>query len=250
MRAAVVSEVVKAVAAWAVRGSVAALVGGTAVLSLAFALAVRSGDAQIIAKVGAAGSAPGWSGLLAGATQVAAAGSLLALGVVASWVVGREFADGTVEGLFALAVGRAGIAIAKILVVAGVAAVSGVLLALGVLGVGVVLGYGVPAATDVAGLGRLAVLVVLSGLLALPCAWAATVGRGLLPGIGLAVALLAGTQVLVVAGAAFWFPTAAPALWALDPSVVPVASLLGGLVVGLVGAAGCARAWSRLQLDR
>ena len=33
MRAAVVSEVVKAVAAWAVRGSVAALVGGTAVLS-------------------------------------------------------------------------------------------------------------------------------------------------------------------------------------------------------------------------
>ena len=210
MRAAVVSEVVKAVAAWAVRGSVAALVGGTAVLSLAFALAVRSGDAQIIAKVGAAGSAPGWSGLLAGATQVAAAGSLLALGVVASWVVGREFADGTVERLFALAVGRAGIAIAKILVVAGVAAVSGVLLALGVLGVGVVLGYGVPAATDVAGLGRLAVLVVLSGLLALPCAWAATVGRGLLPGIGLAVALLAGTQVLVVAGAASWFPTPPP----------------------------------------
>lgn len=250
MRAALSTEIGKASAAWAVRGSMAALVGGTAALSVAFALAVRSGDPQIIAKLGAAGSAPGWSGLLAGATQVAAAGSLLAFGVVASWVVGREFADGTVEGLYGLAVGRGGIATAKLLVSAAVAAVSALLLALGVLGVGVLLGYGAPAGDDVARLARLVVLVVLSGLLALPCAWAATVGRGLLPGIGLAVALLAGTQVLVVAGAGSWFPTAAPALWAIDPSAVPVVWLAGGVGVGLVGAVGCIGAWSRLQLDR
>ncbi len=250
MMAAIEVEARKAAASWAVRGSVAALVGGTAALCLGFALAVRSGDARILAKLGPSAAAPGWAGLLSGATQVSAAGALLALGVVCSWLMGREFADRTVEGLFGLAVGRAAISAAKLVVALVVALAAAVLLVIAVLVVGAALGFGVPGATDRAAVGRLLVLVVLSGVLALPCAWAATLGRGLLPGIGLAVALLAGTQVLVVAGAASWFPTAAPALWAMDPASVAPVALVGSVLLGLAGAAACVVTWHRLQLDR
>jgi ABC-2 type transport system permease protein len=248
MRAALVVEGRKALAAPAVRWTLAALVAGTAVLAAAFALAVRTGDTRIIAKLGAAGSAPGWPGLLSGATQVAAAGSLLAVGVVASWVVGREFSEGRIGGLFGLATDRRQIASAKLAVVLAGALAAAVAVVASVVLDGMLLGFGSPSVDDVAALLRLALLVALAGPLVVPCAWAATLGRGLLPGIGLAVALLAGTQVLVVVGAGSWFPWAAPALWAVDPASVPPWALAGALVVGLAGWAALARSWGRLQV--
>jgi ABC-2 type transport system permease protein len=243
-------ELRKAAHASAVRGSVVALVGGTAVLCLAFALALGSGDARMAAKLGAAGAAPGWAGLIATAEQVAAAGSILAVGVVAAWLVGREFADRTIGGLFAVAVGRGSIAAAKLAVVVLVAGLCAVLTTLAVVMTGALLGYGVPSAADAAALGRLLVLVAWAGPLALPCAWAATAGRGLLAGVGTAVALLASTQVAVVAGGAAWFPLAVPALWALDPGSAAPAAFAGSGVVGVAAALLVVRAWQRLQLDR
>ena len=250
MSPALAVEVRKALAARAVRWTLVVFVGGTTLLSLAFALAVRSGDARTIAKLGASGATAGWPGLVSGATQIAAAGSLLACGVIASWIVGREFADGTVGGLFALAVGRTRVAGAKLVVVLACALSGAVLLAAGVLIDGLLLGLGPPSSADALAVLRLVLLVAAAGPLVVPCAWAATASRGLLAGIGLAVGLLAGTQVLVVLGAGSWFPWAAPALWSLDPASVTWTVLLGPIVVGGLGWVACARAWTRLQLDR
>ena len=105
-----------------------------------------------------------------------------------------------------------------------------------------------PNADAIDRLARLFVLTVLSGALAVPAAWAATVGRGLLPGITVTIGIIASAQVLVIAGA--WYPAVAPALWAIDPTSVSIAQL--GLVI--IVAAGFATAtvhsWTRLQLDR
>lgn len=250
MKAALAVEAAKARAAGPVRWTILAFVVGTTVLALAFALAVRGGDARTIAKLGAAGAEPGWPGLVSGATQVAAAASLLAVGIIASWVVGREFSDATVGGLFAIAVGRTSIVISKLVVVLACAVACAVLVVVGVLLDGLLLGFGPPSAADGAALARLVVLVTMAGPLVVPCAWAATAGRGLLAGVGLAVGLLAGTQVLVVVGAGAWVPWSAPALWTLDPAAVAPALLLGPVVVGLLGALAVRRAWSRLELDR
>jgi ABC-2 type transport system permease protein len=226
------------------------LVLGVALLSGSFAAAVASGNVAAIAKLGPTAARPGWPGLVSSSTQIAAAASLLALATLLSWMVGREFSEGTITGLFALPVGRASIVLAKLAVHLVATLIAAVAIPVVLLGLGAILGFGWPAPDDVAGFARLTTLIVLSGLLASPVAWVATVGRGLLPGIGLAVGLVVSAQVAVVADAGSWFPIAAPALWAIDPGTVPVASFAGVLLLWLVFVGLTLRSWSALQLDR
>ncbi|UXM91329.1 hypothetical protein [Paenarthrobacter sp. JL.01a] len=91
---------------------------------------------------------------------------------------------------------------------------------------------------------------MLSALIATPAAWSATLGRGLLSGIGLTVGVMAGTQVAVLAGAGPWFPVAAPALWAVAPGTVPPAALALTFAIPTLFGALTLWSWSRLQLDR
>ena len=173
-----------------------------------------------------------------------------AFGVALSWIFGREFADGTVSSLFALPVPRAAIALGKLMVYAIWAVGVAVLLTGVVAGVGLVLGFGV---TDAAGFGELArlpLLVVLTALIAVPAAWAATLGRGLLPGIATTIGIIVVAQVLAIADVGAWVPIVTPALWAIAPDSVPPAALLTVPSVPIVFGALCALAWSRLQLDR
>ncbi len=226
------------------------LVVGVAALAGAFSLVASHGDPAAIAKLGPTAALPGWDGLLSGATQVTAAAAVLGLGVLVSEMVGREFTDGTVTNVFAVALGRGLVVAAKLAVFVAAAVLVAVALPAAVVGVGMLLGFGWPAAEQGAALARLAGLVVLSGLVALPCAWAASIGRGLLPGIGLAVGVLVATQVAVVAGAGVWFPTAAPALWALQQGEADARAFLGLLALSAVAGALTIRVWTRLQLDR
>ena len=153
--------------------------------------------------------------LLGAAAQVTAAGVLLALGVGLAWSV-------------ALAA----------------------LLPLALLGSGVALGLGAPD-TEVAGaLAREAALVLMSGLLAVPVALAATLGRGLLPGIATAVGLIVVAQVGAVLGAGETVPLTAPAPWSMDPSRVPMTGLATVPLVPLLFGGATVVAWRRLQLDR
>lgn len=249
MRAALATEFAKFLRARVPLTTTALLAVGIAVLCAAMLSALGSGDPQLVAKLGALADPGGWVGFVMTASQITAIGGLLGFGVVLSWLFGREFSDGTVTGLFALPVGRGTIAGAKLMVYALWSVAVAVLLVVALLLLGVTAGLGPipPEASEV--IVRQAAVTVLTAALALPAAWAATLGRGLLAGIGTIVAVVVATQVAVFTGPGAWFPFASPGMWAVGSPVsplqlglvVPVAALFSVLVIV---------AWRRLQLDR
>jgi ABC-2 type transport system permease protein len=250
VRAAVLVEAWKARGSRVVIATAVLLVAGIAVLAGSLTLAATSGNEQVLAQLGPVADRTGWDLLLGVAAQVTAAAALLGFGVALSWLFGREFADRTVSGLFALPVSRQALAAAKLVVyLAWAVLVATVLTAL--LGlVGLVLGLGPLDADVLEALARHHVLTVLAAVLAIPSALAATLGRGLLPGIATTVGLIVTAQVMVVAGTGAWFPLAAPALWALNPATVTVAQLALVAVVPALFVPATLLAWHRLQLDR
>jgi ABC-2 type transport system permease protein len=250
LRAAITVEARKSRSSHVMLWTTVLFVVGIGALTLGILAAVASGEEQVIAKLGPLAGVGGWAGLVGIVVQITAAGGLGAFGIALSWMFGREFADGTVAALFALPVPRAAIALGKLIVYAIWAVVVAVLLTFVVAGVGLVLGYG---ATDAAGFGELArlpLLVVLTALIAVPAAWASTIGRGLLPGIATTIGIIVVAQVLAIADVGEWVPIVAPALWAIAPDTTPAAVLLTVPSVPLVFGALCTLAWSRLQLDR
>ena len=225
------------------------LVLGANGLAATMVLAARSGNAQLVAKLGPQAAAGDWTSMLSAAAQITSAGGLLAFGVGASWLYGREFAEGTVSGLFGLPVSRGRLAGAKLVVYAGWALVISALMTVILLGAGIAIGLGVPDATVFAGLGRQFALGVLTASIAVPAGWASSLGRGLLPGIAASVGILVLAQVAVLADFASWVPFVAPAFWVLQPAasalpllVVPVIPILFGAATVII--------WRRLQPDR
>ncbi|MHC8564137.1 ABC transporter permease [Streptomyces albidoflavus] len=169
----------------------------------------------------------------------------------------REFADGTVVGLFALPVSRAQTAAAKLAVYGGWLIVLNALLVMGLLVLGVLLGHGLPDAAARSGIGRQFLLGLLTGLVALPYAWVATVSRSLLGGVSTAIGLVVAAQVGVIARppAGCLSPRPPSGRWGtLRPTARshrPTAQLRGRVpVLRLAFAALTVLAWSRLQLRR
>ncbi|WP_051325529.1 ABC transporter permease [Glycomyces tenuis] len=246
------AEARKAAASRVLRTAAVLLVAGVAVLGAALTAAVGAGSEQIAAKLGPLADATGWALLLAVVTQIVAAGALLTFGITLSWSFGREFTDGTINGLFAIPTTRPALVTAKLLVHLAWTALVGLALTVLVAGVGLAIGLGGIDAASAAGLVRLFALTALSGLLATPAAWAATLGRGPMAGVATAVGLIvvAQTAALALPRQGAWLPLAAPAFWALDLNAVTPAQL--GLVPLTAVAFGAltARAWNRLQLDR
>ncbi|WP_159622081.1 ABC transporter permease [Ruania rhizosphaerae] len=247
---AVEVELRKAVASRVLGATTIILVLGLVALTVGLELGVRSGNTNVTAQLGPLAALDGWARMVGLVAQITAAGALIAFGVVLSWLVGREFGEGTITSMFALPVARPAIMLAKFAVyLAWVLAVALVITAVLAV-VGVALGYGMPHEPELAALARQLVLTALTGLVAFPAAWAATLGRGLLPGIAATIGLVVCGQVMAVAGVGAWFPVAAPALWALDPSAVTAPQLaLVGALAG-IAVALTVRSWSRLELDR
>lgn len=246
--AAVAVETRKALASRVVLTTTVLLVVGIAVLAGALTAAAGSGNEQVLAQLGPLAGRSGWPLLLGVVAQVTAAAVLLGFGVVLSWLFGREFADGTVGALFALPVSRSAVAAAKVVVFLAWAVVVATALVLLLVVGGLVIGLGMPDGAVITALARQHLLALLSTVLAVPAAWAATLGRGLLPGIGTAIGLIVIAQVMVVAGTGAWFPVAAPALWAMQPDSVTTGQLALVVVVPLVFVPSTLRAWRRLQL--
>ncbi|MFC4496249.1 ABC transporter permease [Streptomyces ovatisporus] len=248
--AALSVEVRKFLASRVVRTGTVLIVLGITVLTVSMSAAAEAGNERVVAQLGGLADEEGWTRLSGVAAQITGAAGLLGFGVVLAWAVGREFAEGTVSGLFALPVSRRTVLAAKLTAFAAWSAAVAVALVTVLAVAGLAAGNGTPEAEELAGLARVFALVVFSGLLAVPVAWAATLGRGLLPGIAAAIGTVAVAQVMVVAGTGAWFPVAAPAMWALEPATVSRAQLALVPLVPLVSGLLAMRAWSRLQLDR
>lgn len=251
MRPAIWAEVVKLAASTVGRVGSAAIVIGIAVLSGSLLLAAATTtDPQLLAKLGPVATGD-WRGFLLGAAQVTGAGGLGGFAVVLAWMFGREFGDGTITGLFALPVRRATIALAKLIVAALWVTATSVLLALALTLVGTLAGLGPIDGDILAMLARQAALGVMSIAITLPVAWAATLSRSVLGGVGVAIGLVVVAQVSVLAGLGGWMPLAAPALWtvslgtAVSPVQLSVLIPFGAVFVLLI-----AESWRRMQLDR
>ncbi|USQ80192.1 ABC transporter permease [Ornithinimicrobium faecis] len=245
-------EARKALAARVMRTSTALLVIGIAVLAGALVGAASAGNEQILGQLGPSADESGWP-LLSGLTaQITAVASVLGFGIGLSWLFGREFSEGTITGLFALPTSRPTIALAKLLIYLGWVVLVAVTLTLLVLAAGWILEMGTLDSTVLDQLGRQFVLTVLSGLLAVPAAWAATLGRGLLAGIATTLGVIITAQVCAIAAPAVagWLPLSAPALWAMQPDVSHGWHLVPVAVIPIVFGTLTAVAWKRLQLDR
>jgi ABC-2 type transport system permease protein len=249
LRVAIAAELGKAAASRVFRSVTLLLIAGIAVLAGGLLFAARTGNEEILAKLGPLADVTGWPLLTNIVMQVTSAGGLVAFGIALSWAFGREFVDGTITSLFAIPIRRSRIASAKLIVYFGWSILTSAALTLTVGLLGLVLGYGRPDSEAARLLGQLFVLTALTALLAVPAAWAATLGRGLLPGIATTIGIVVIAQVGVVAGVGGWMPLAAPAIWAMNLEPVNPVQLLLSLTIPALSWVATAWAWSRLQLD-
>jgi ABC-2 type transport system permease protein len=249
LRVAVVIETRKFTAARVPVATTVLLAIGITAIATGMTLAARSGDPAVIAKLGPAAALRGWDQFVNIVLQISAAASVVAFGIALSWSVGREFADGTITGLFGLPVRRWVLVTGKLLVYWIWTIGVGLVLTLLVIIVAVTLRLE-PPGSGAAMLLRIPALVALSGLIAIPAAWAATLGRGLLAGIATTAGLMAVSQIMAAAGTGAWFPFATPALWALGAVAVTPLQLSLVATVPLLFGLLTLRSWATLQLDR
>ncbi|WP_329474895.1 ABC transporter permease [Kribbella sp. NBC_01484] len=245
-----VTEFAKLAHATVVRVTTVLVVLGIALICAAMLLAVHTDDPQLAAKLGPLIDPGGWAGYITVAIQVTGAAGFVGYGVVLSWLFSREFADGTITGLFAIPVSRPTIAAAKLVVYLAWGLVTAAALLFTLIVLGLASGLGAIPADVVPSMARQFGLSVFTIVLATPAAWAATLGRSVLAGIGTTIAILVLSQVSVISGAGGWFPFAAPALWAInsDITVTPVQLTLV-LPVVAVSVALTLSSWRHLQLD-
>jgi ABC-2 type transport system permease protein len=197
-------------------------------------------------------SATDWPAYLVIFAQVIGAGGFFLFVLAISWVFGREFADGTLKDLLAVPVHRAAILLAKFIVVA---AWSGMLTLL-ILLVGLVTGallqlpQGSTSATLQGSL-NIAITAGLVFLVVTPFALFASLGRGYLLPLAMAVLALIAANLVMVIGWGEYFPWAIPVLYTQGSgaSLTP-ASFWIVLLTGLAGMAGTYLWWKYADQSR
>lgn len=224
-----------------------------ALLARAFLIAGERGGADpMSAKASLLLPGIGWAGYLGGLIQIYATAGVVGSGIVVGWCFGREYADRTVVSLYASATPRTSVAWAKLALLAAWSVAVGIGVAAAAALIGIASGLGLPGAIDGRVLGRLAALAVLSGLLALPVALPASIGRGYLPAVGGLMVLVVAAQVAMVAGAGTWWPWSVAAVWAMgtDAGMAPVAPVWLTLVplVAVLGASATVAWWQRAEV--
>ena len=221
-------------------------------LASAFAAAAgRSGTDPLTLKARALLPGPGWEGYVSALGQVFATAGLLGMGIGVAWCFGREYADRTIGSLYASATPRSAVATAKLVLLSLWALVIATALGPTAVLIGLTTGLGPPDPAALSALGRVVVLAMFTGVLALIVAIFASLGRGYLPAFGGLIGLIIAAQVAVLAGIGPWFPLSSPALWAAnDPGLpsVTIARLTLVPITGLAAALSTVAWWRRTTL--
>jgi ABC-2 type transport system permease protein len=196
-------------------------------------------------------SATDWPAYLGLSGQMLAAGGFFLFILAISWVFGREFADGTLKDMLAVPVRRSSILLAKFIVVAlWSAALTFVILTLSLaLGALIRLPGG---SLSVILHGSLLVLGTASLVIAvvMPFALIASVGRGYLLPLGVAVLTLIMTNLVALAGWGEYLPWAVPGLYAQGRSSLPPLSFLIVFLTGLAGLIATCLWWKYADQNR
>ncbi len=168
--------------------------------------------------------------------QLIAAGGFLLFILIISWMFGREFTDGTLKDMLAVPVQRSSILLAKFIVVA----VWSAMLTVVMLIVGLIMGaiINLPGGSiSVILQGSVLVLITASLVIVVvtPFALFASLGRGYLLPIGVAILMLMMTNLEALAGWGEYFPWAVPGLYAQGRSFLTPISYWIVFLTGLMG---------------
>lgn len=162
-----------------------------------------------------AGITATWPSFFSMLTLIVGIGGMLLLSFIVAYVFGREYSDRTAKNMLALPVGRHWFALAKLLV----AAVWWLVLVAAVLVEALVIGMalrlpGFSAGLAMHAVGNALVAAGVAYLLVPVVAWITTLGRGYMPPLGFAIAMMALGNVFSKTGWATYFP------WSIIPTFV------------------------------
>jgi len=165
-----------------------------------------------------------------------AAGGFFLFVLITSWTFGREFTDGTLKDLLAVPVQRSNILLAKFIVVAAWSAV----LTMVILVAGLVMGAVIKLpGGSVSVISQGSALVVITACLAIvvvmPFALFASVGRGYLLPLGVAVLMMMMTNLVAIMGWGEYFPWAVPGLYAQERNSLTAISYWIAFLTGPAG---------------
>ncbi len=170
-------------------------------------------------------SATDWPAYLVLFTQMVSAGGFFFFVMAISWIFGREFADGTLKDMLAVPVGRSSILLAKFIVAGAWCAALAIIMFIFGLLMGAIIGLpGGSLSIILHGIAVAAVAVCLVIAVVLPFALFASVGRGYLLPMGVAVLSLIMANLVIVVGWAEYFPWAVPLLYSQGGSPLPPVS--------------------------
>ena len=196
-------------------------------------------------------SATDWPTYLELSGQMVAAGGFFLFVLAVSWVFGREFSDGTLKDLLAVPVQRSSILLAKFSLVALWSVALSIVIFIASLLAGVLIQL--PGANELVLVTSSLKLLVTAGLViavSLPYAFFASVGRGYLLPIGMAILTLMLANLVVVLGWGEFFPWAVPMLFAQGGSVMPPVSFWVVILTGLVGMLATYIWWQNADQNR
>lgn len=195
-------------------------------------------------------SATDWPAYLRLAAMMSAAGGFGVFVFAITWTFGREFVDGTLKDMLAVPVSRAAILLAKFAVVGAWSAVMSLILLLVTLLMGslIRLPGGSPAAI-LQGSRLMLLTSALAMMVVTPFAFFASVGRGYLLPIGVAMLALIAANLLALAGWGEYFPWAVPGLVAQGTGLTPASYVIVAFTA-LAGMLATYAWWMRADQNR
>lgn len=170
-------------------------------------------------------SATDWPTYLGLFAQIISAAGFFFFVIAISWIVGREFADGTLKDMLAVPVQRSNILLAKFVVAIAWCTVMAIIIYIFSLVIGAIIQLpGASSGVILQGSAVTAITASLTIAVVMPFALFASLGRGYLLSIGVAVLALMAANLVVVFGWGEYFPWAIPLLYAQGKSSLPAVS--------------------------
>ena len=195
-------------------------------------------------------SATNWTTYLGFSAMIITAGGFFLFTFAISWVFGREFADGTLKDMLAVPVSRLTILLAKFIVVAVWSAALAMVILILSLVVGAIINLPQGSFSVILhGSALAAITACLVIATVLPFALFASVGRGYLLPMGVAILSLIMANLVMVLGWGEYFPWAVPGLVAQGAHLSP-ASYWIVLLTGLAGILVTYLWWMRADQSR
>jgi ABC-2 type transport system permease protein len=181
-------------------------------------------------------SATDWLTYLGLVGQMIAAGGFFLFVLAISWIFGREFADGTLKDMLAVPVQRSSILLAKFIVVAAWSvALTCVIFTVSLLMGALIQLPGSSSGVFFQASARVLVTAALVIVGVTPFAFFASLGRGYLLPLGVAVLMLMMANLVAVVGWGEYFPWAIPGIYAQGKSSLTPVSYGIVLFTGLAG---------------